>query len=103
MAARAATRGASPSATSRPAAISTRVDAGLVQDDLLLDVGGWEAQLDRHHALAGRVLEVLEHALVAGVVGHDQAEAGGGVEDDAEAIDGELPAMVGERVDHDGG
>ena len=101
-AARAARRSGSPSAMSRPAAISTRVDAtsrspavssrrmacaelhelrrsvrvdaGLVGDDLLLDVGRREVELDGDHALAGRVLQVLEHALVAGVVRHDQAE-----------------------------
>ena len=130
-AARAAARSGRPSATSRPAAISTRVDATsrspavsrrriawpsctscaadvvvdarLVRDDLLLDVGRREVELDGDHALAGRVLEVLEHALVAGVVRHDEAEPRRRVEDDAEPVDRELAAVVGERVDHDGG
>src|SRR5688572_15146853 len=62
-------------------------DAGLVGDDLLFDVRRREAELDRDHALARRVLEVLENALVAGVVGHDQAEPGCGVEGDPEPLD----------------
>ena len=104
-------------ATSRSPAVSSRriacaelhepgarllVDAGLVADDLLLDVGRREVELDGNHALARRVLQVLEHALVSGVVGHDEAEARRGVERDAEAIDRQLAPMVGERVEHDG-
>ena len=102
MAARAAAARRALRRCSRPAAISTRVDAtsrspavsrrriawasctsraavlvidaGLVAHDLLLDVGRREVELDRDHPLTSRVLQVLEHALVAGVVRHDEAE-----------------------------
>ena len=67
-------------------------------NDLLLHVARWEVELDGHHPLPRRVLQVLEHTLVAGVVGHDEAEGGGGVEGDAEAVDRELAAMVGEGM-----
>ena len=77
------------------------VDAGLVGDDLLFDICGREAELDGDHALARRVLEVLEHALVPGVVGHDQAEPGRGVEGHPEPVDRELAAMVGQWMQHD--
>ena len=76
------------------------IDTGLVRDDLLLDVGGREVELDGDHALAGRVLEVLEDALVSGVVRDDQAEARRGVERDPEPVDRQLAAVVAERVEH---
>src|SRR5260370_1392359 len=78
-------------------------DAGLGGDDLLLDVRRREAELDSDHPLARGVLEVLEDALVAGVVRHDEAEAGRGGEADAEAVDRELPTVVRQRGEHHGG
>src|SRR5581483_2765181 len=79
------------------------VDAGLVGHDPGLDLGRGEAELDGHEPLPGRVFQVLEDALVAGVVGDDELEARLGVEDDTEAVDGQLAAVVGQRVDDDGG
>ena len=75
------------------------VDAGFVGDHLGLDVGGVEVELDGHETLTGRLLQVLENALVAGVVGDHQLEPGRRLQRDAEPVDGELAAMVGERVD----
>ena len=128
-AARAASRRPRPSATSRPAATSTRVDAtsrrpavssrriawpsctscaavaGSTPDSCATifssTSAGREIELDGHHSLARRVLEVLEHALISGVVGDDQAEARGRVERDAQAFDRQLATMVGQRVEHD--
>ena len=79
------------------------VDAGLVGDDLLLHIRCREAEFDSHHALARRVLEVLQHALVARVVGHDKAEAGRGVERQPEPLDRKLPPVIGQRMQHDRG
>src|SRR5262249_36454054 len=62
----------------------------------------WEAELDGDHPLACRVLEVLEHALVPGVVRHDQAEPGRSVEDQTEPLDRQLTAVVGQWMKHDG-
>ena len=44
------------------------VDASFVSHDLLLYIGRWEVELDGHHALARRVLQVLQYALIARVV-----------------------------------
>src|SRR5712692_3230743 len=80
-----------------------RVDRRFVGDDFFLDVGRHEVELDGHHALAGRVLQVFEHALVARVVGDDQAEAGGSLEGDPEPVNRELSPVVGQRVEYHGG
>ena len=61
------------------------VDARFVGHDLGLDVGRGEVELDGHEPLPGRVLQVLEDALVAGVVGDHQLEPRRGVERDARA------------------
>ena len=68
-----------------------------------LQVAGRVRELDRHEALAGGVLEVLERALVAGVVGDNQEEALRRLDDLAELLDRQQAAVVGERVDEDGG
>ena len=52
------------------------VDAGLVRNDFGLDGGGRIAEVHRAEALLGRFLEILENALVAGVVGDDELEVG---------------------------
>ena len=63
--------------------------------------GVGKPELDRDHALSGRVLEILQHALIAGVVGDDQAETGSRVQRDPETFDGQLPPVVRERMQHD--
>jgi hypothetical protein len=71
-----------------------------VRDDLLLQLGGGETELDGHHPLPRRILQILQHALIPGVVGHHQAEAGRRVERHPQALDRQLAAMVGERMQH---
>src|SRR5438128_1941461 len=66
------------------------------------DVQRGEPQLDGDHPLTGRHLQVLEDALVPGIVGNHEAEAlGGGDPDTTLALDGELPPMISEGVDGD--
>ena len=60
-------------------------------------------ELERDEALARRVLEVLEHALVARVVRDDEQEVVVRLEDLAALLDRQHAAVVGERVDEDGG
>ena len=90
-----------------PSRTSSAAVAGLtpasMRDDLLFDFVCRETEFDRHHALPGRVLEILQHALVARVVRHHQAESRGSVQRHAEPFDRQLPPVVGERVQHDGG
>ena len=52
------------------------VDAGLVGDDLGLDLVRGIAEVERAEALLGGGLQVLHQALVAGVVGDDEQEVG---------------------------
>ena len=78
------------------------IDPRLVRHDLLLDLGWREVDLDGDHPLPRRVLEVFQHALVARVVGHDEAKAGRRVERDAEAVDGELTPVVRQGMEDDG-
>ena len=77
------------------------VDAALVRDDLRLLVARRVVELDGHEALAGRVLQVLQHALVAGVVGDHEQEVGVRLDDLAALVDRQDAAVVGERVDED--
>ena len=72
-------------------------------DDLGLLVARRVVELDGDEALAGAVLEVLEGALVARVVGDDEQEAVGGLEDLGALLDRQQAAVVGEGVDEDGG
>ena len=60
-------------------------------------------ELDGHEALAGAVLQVLEGALVARVVGDDQQEAVAGLHHLPQLLDGQDAAVVGQGVDEDGG
>ncbi len=53
------------------------VDACLVDEDLLLHIRCGETEVDGDHPLTCGVLEVLQHALVAGVVGHHQRQKPG--------------------------
>ena len=60
-------------------------------------------ELDRDEALAGAVLEVLEGALVARVVGDDQQEALGRLQHLRALLQRQQAAVVGQGVDEDGG
>ena len=73
----------------------------LVGDDLRFLVARRIVELEAHEALARRVLQVLQHALVAGVVGDDEQEVGVRLEDLALLVDRQDAAVVGERVDED--
>ena len=64
---------------------------------------GGIAELEGHEALARGLLQVLHHALVAGVVGQDEQEVGVRLEHLAGLVDGEDAAVVGERMDQDDG
>jgi hypothetical protein len=75
------------------------VDFGFVGDHVRLDLGGWEIECERDEALTGRLLEVLQDALVAGVVGNHQLEPGRRRQRRAEPIDRKLTAVIGEWVD----
>ena len=78
---------------------------GLVQSRFVADDSGLEFGLgviegQGHEALPGRLLEFLQHALVAGVVGNGEAEVGGGLQQLAEFLDGHHAAVVGQGMDH---
>ena len=75
----------------------------LPADDLRLLVARRVVELDGDEALPRGVLEVLERGLVAGVVGEHQQEALGRLEELAALVERQQPAVVGERVDEDGG
>ena len=75
---------------------------GLVRDDLGLDGGGRIAEVDRAEALLGRFLQILENALVAGVVGDDELEIGMGAHELAALLQRQHAAVVGQRMDDDG-
>ena len=81
----------------------SREHAGFVRDDFGFLLARRVVELDGDEALAGRMLEVLERALVARVVGDDEQEAIGRFDHLAELLDGQQAAVVGERVDEDGG
>ena len=74
-----------------------------MRDDPLFDFGCGKTEFDGDHPLSRRILEVLQHALVAGVVRHHQAESRCGVQRHAEPLDRQLPPVVRERMQHDGG
>src|SRR3546814_6752635 len=67
------------------------------------DVCTSEIEFDRYHALPGRVLEILEDALVTGIGCDHEHEAGGRRESLAKPIDDELAAVIEQRVQHDDG
>src|SRR5262249_45919231 len=76
--------------------------AALVSDDLRFELLAGVRELERDEALAGAVLQVLQRALVAGVVGDDEQEALARVDVLAALRDGKDAAVVGERMDEDG-
>ena len=65
-----------------------RIHPRFFGQDLLLDIRWGEVELDSYHSLAGRVFQVLEHALITGVVGDDQAESLCRLQGDSQAVDG---------------
>jgi len=72
------------------------VDAGLADQDIRLQCGRRVIELQRHEALAGGLLEVLEHALVAGVVGDGHVELRTSLDDLAEFFHRQHAAVVGD-------
>ena len=66
---------------------SGMIDRAFMPDDVGFAFGRGEVEVQRDEALASTGLLVLEHALVAGVVRHDEAESGGGVQGHAETLD----------------
>ena len=62
-----------------------------------------KVEAHRDETLAGRRLQALEQVLVAGVVGNDEHEVGRRFQRFAGAVDGQDAAVVGQRVQHDGG
>ena len=78
------------------------VDAGLVRDDFGLDGGGRIAEVHRAETLLGRFLEILENALVAGVVGDHELEIGMRAHELAALLQRQHAAVVGQRMDDDG-
>src|SRR4051794_37238910 len=73
-------------------------DARLVPQHLQLDLLGWKAKLDAHHALPSRVLEILQQALISRVVGHHQLELGWRLKRDIQAVDGQYAPMISQRM-----
>ena len=78
------------------------VDAGLLFDDGLLQSRGRVVKFERDKSLAGRLLEILENTLVAGVVGHREAELRCRTQHFAELLDRKFTAVVSKRVNDDG-
>lgn len=78
-------------------------DACFLGKNRFFGFGCAEVEFDADHALAGEVFEVFEDALIARVVGHDEAESWGGVEGHAEAFDGQLASVVCQGMQYDGG
>jgi len=75
----------------------------LVGDDAHLLGGRRVIEAHRHEALARTWLHALEQVLVTGVVGHHQHEARRRLERLAGALDEQLAAVVGQRVQYHGG
>ena len=75
------------------------VHPGLVGDDRGFHVPLRVVEVEAHEALPRARLQVLQDALVAGVVGDHQQEVGMGGEQFPGLVDGEHAAVVRERVD----
>lgn len=74
-----------------------------MRNDRHLVLGVGEIEVDRNEALPRTRLQVLQHALVAGVVRDDQLESGGCDHRLAGLVDRQDPAVVGERMQHHDG
>ena len=70
-------------------------------DDLRLVFFVRKIELERDEALASTVLEVLYGVLVTGVVRNNEKEPIRGIDDQAELVDRQSPAVVGQGVDDD--
>ena len=81
----------------------SRVDAALVRDDVGFQLRRRKVELQRDESLPRARLQVLEHVLVARVVGDDELKPGRRLEQLAGLVDRQDAAVVGQRVDHDDG
>ncbi|EWS65141.1 hypothetical protein Y695_01613 [Hydrogenophaga sp. T4] len=79
------------------------VDAGFAGHDARFLLGWRVVEIERGEALFGRRLQVLHEVLVAGVVGDDELEVRVGTHLLALLVQRQGAAVVGQRVDHDGG
>ena len=76
-------------------------DAGLALHDRRFDVGGGIVKLDRHESLFGARLQILEHTLIAGIVGNHEEEIVGGLDGLPFFLNRQQPAIVAERMNDD--
>ena len=73
-----------------------------VRDNLRFMLFIREIELQSHETLSSAVLKVFDRVLVTGVVRNYQQEAIGRIENRAQLVDGQSPAVVSKRVDDDG-
>ena len=78
-----------------------RADAGFVADDFDFDVAFRITEVKRAETLFGRLLQVLENALVTRVVGNHQLEIRMGMDELVFLFQRQHAARVGQRMDHD--
>ena len=78
------------------------VNARFMNDDLRLNVVIRIAEVQRTETLFGRLLEVLQYALVTGIVGNHQLKIPMGGDVLILFIERQHASRVGERMDHDG-
>ena len=77
--------------------------ACLAGDDLHFGILPGKAEGDRDEPLPGRLLQALQDALVAGVVGDHELKARRRSKSRAQSVHRQLAAVVGERMDDDRG
>ena len=58
-------------------------------------------KLDRHETLFGARLQILEHTLIAGIVGNHEQEVFCGFDDLAFFLDRQEPTVIAERMNND--
>ena len=75
------------------------VDAAFVHQYRQFELGRRVIELHRHESLPGRLLQILEHALIAGVVRYYQHEFIRRLQDRASLFDRQDAAVIRERVD----
>src|SRR5690606_14342744 len=73
---------------------SRLIRSALAHDDANFALGAREIELDRDEALSRARLQILEHALIAGVVGNDELKAGRSFDRLAGLVDRENASMV---------
>ncbi len=79
------------------------IDPGFVRDDAQLDLGGGVVEIEGDEPLACAGFQAFEHVLVARVEADHQHEARGRTNLFTGALNGQHAAVVGQRVQHDGG